>query len=104
MRVGGETMQTTMVRPIGKRNQVTIPHQLLKRLGLHPGDFVNFVQEEKGILLKPVEVVEKEEAWAKEDLDAMERLFKEQKHKKEYVSFSDTKSALSYLRKSIKKK
>lgn len=97
-------MQTTTVRPIGKRNQVTIPHQLLKRLGLHPGDFVNFIQEEKGILLKPVEVVEKEEAWTEEELEAMERLFKEQKRKKEYIRFSNSSAALKYLRKIIKKK
>lgn len=97
-------MQTTMIRPIGKRNQVTIPHQLLKRLGLHPGDFVNFIQEEKGILLKPVEVVEKEGIWTKEELDAIDRAFKEQKRKKEYIRFSDASSAFKYLREIIKKK
>ena len=97
-------MQTTMIRPIGTRNQITIPHQLLKRLGLHPGDFVNFTQEGKAILLKPVAVVEKEEVWTKEELEAMERLLKEQKQKKEYVRFSDAQSALRYLRKIVRKK
>jgi len=96
-------MKATLIRPIGRRNQVTIPNQLLKRLGLHPGDFVNFVQEGKAILLKPMEVVEKEE-WTKEDLDAMQRLFKEQKCKKQYIGFGDTQSALNYLRKIMKQK
>lgn len=97
-------MKTTLIRPIGKKNQVTIPSQLLKRLGLRPGDFVNFIQEGKVILLKPVEVVEKEEVWTKEELDAMETLFKEQRCKKEYLRFSDSQSALKYLKKIMKKR
>ena len=97
-------MQLALIRPIGRRNQVTIPPQLLKRLGLHPGDLVNFRQEKEGILLKPVDVVERNEDWTKEDLEGMERLFEKQKNKKDYVRFNDSKSALKYLRKIMKKK
>lgn len=97
-------MKTALIRPIGKRNQVTIPVQLLKGLRLHPGDLVNFRQEKEGILMKPVEVVERDEDWTKEELDAMERLFEKQKEKKDYVRFNDPKSALNYLRKIMKKK
>ena len=97
-------MPLTMVRPISRRNQITIPQQLLKRLGLHPGDFVNFAQEGKTILLKPVEMVEKEDAWTKEDLGGMEREFLRQKNKKEYVQFENSQSAISYLRKITKRK
>jgi AbrB family looped-hinge helix DNA binding protein len=96
-------MKTILIRTIGRRNQVTIPAQLLERLGLHPGDFINFIPEKNGILLRPVEVVEREE-WTKEELSAIKKSFIEQKQKKEYISFVDTKSAISYLRKIIKKK
>lgn len=97
-------MKTTLIRPIGKRNQITIPVQLLKGLRLHPGDFVGFSSDREGILLKPVEVVEKEEAWRQEDLDAMEKQFTEQTGKKEYVRFADSQSALKYLKKLSQKK
>lgn len=97
-------MQLSTIRPIGKRNQITIPAQLLKRFGLHPGDLVNFRQGKEGILLKPVEVVERDEEWTKEELDAMERLFEKQKGKKDYVRFNDVESGLKYLRQIMKKK
>ncbi|MDO8748995.1 MAG: AbrB/MazE/SpoVT family DNA-binding domain-containing protein [Candidatus Omnitrophota bacterium] len=97
-------MQLALIRPIGRRNQITIPPQLLKRFGLHPGDLVNFRQEREGILMKPVEVVERKEAWTKEDLEDMERTFEKQKEKKEYIRFSDSDSALKHLRKIMKKK
>lgn len=98
-------MKTTLFRPIGKRNQVTIPSQLLKRLRLHPGDFVGFnYSGQEGILLKPVEIVEKEENWTEEELKAMQKSFEEQTKKKEYIQFSNSKSALKYLRKIIKEK
>jgi len=97
-------MHLTMIRPIGRRNQITIPPYLLKRFGLHPGDLVNFRQEREGILMKPVDVVERNQAWTKEDLDAMERLFEKQKEKKDYIRFDNSKSALKYLRKIMKKR
>lgn len=97
-------MKTALIRPIGKRNQVTIPVQLLKGLRLHPGDFVGFSSRREGILLKPVEVVEKEETWTQEELDTMERQLTEQTRKKEYTRFPDSQSALKYLRKLSQKK
>lgn len=97
-------MQLALIRPIGRRNQITIPPQLLKRFGLHPGDLVNFRQEREGILMKPVEVVERNEDWTKEDLEDMKSCFEKQKEKKDYIRFNDSGSALKHLKKIIKKK
>ena len=97
-------MQLALIRPIGRRNQITIPPQLLKRFGLHPGDLVNFRQEREGILMKPVEVVERNEDWTKEDLEDMKSCFEKQKEKKDYTRFNDSGSALKHLKKIIKKK
>lgn len=49
--------------------------------------------------MKPVEVVRRGEDWTKEELDAMERMFKKQKENKDYIRFNNTNNALKYLRK-----
>lgn len=97
-------MQLTLIRPIGRRNQITIPPQLLKNFDLHPGDLINFRQDKEGILMKPVEVVERKEDWAQEDIADMEGLFEKQKQNKEYIHFNDSEGALNYLRKIMKRK
>ncbi len=43
--------------------QVTLPADLRKKFNLAEGDFLEAEAVEKGILLKPVTVVEREKAW-----------------------------------------
>jgi bifunctional DNA-binding transcriptional regulator/antitoxin component of YhaV-PrlF toxin-antitoxin module len=43
--------------------QVTLPADLSKKFNLAEGDFLEAEAVEKGILLKPVTVVEREKAW-----------------------------------------
>ena len=43
--------------------QVTLPADLRKKFNLTEGDFLEAEAVEKGILLKPVTVVEREKAW-----------------------------------------
>lgn len=42
---------------IQEKGQVTIPLQIRKKLQLKKGDFVTFVETDKGIVLKPAEVI-----------------------------------------------
>lgn len=97
-------MKTTLIRPIGRRNQVTLPAELLKRLSLKPGDLVDFEPREEGILLRPVAIVKKEEAWHEEDLDAIEELIEKQVRKGQYLEFDSSKKAIGALKKRIKKR
>lgn len=43
--------------------QITIPAELRKRFNLEEGDYLEAEAVEEGILLKPVTVVEREQAW-----------------------------------------
>lgn len=52
-------MSGRSVRQINERNQVTIPPELLKQLAIRPGDLVHLSLQNGGIMLQPVEVVER---------------------------------------------
>ena len=55
-------MSGKSVRQVNERNQVTIPPELLKQLAIRPGDLVHLSLQQGGILLQPVEVVERKPA------------------------------------------
>lgn len=97
-------MKITLIRAIGRRNQVTLPPELLKRLKIKPGDLVDFEPRDEGILIKPVEIVKKEESWQEADLDALEKLIEKQVRKGQYIEFDSSKKAIGSLKKRTKKK
>ena len=49
--------------PVGKRGVLYMPKKVLKSYELAEGDYVEISETEKGILLKPKSVVDKEYAW-----------------------------------------
>ena len=55
-------MSGKSVRQVNERNQVTIPPELLKQLAIRPGDLVHLSLQNGGIMLQPVEVVERKPA------------------------------------------
>ena len=55
-------MSAKVVRQVNERNQVTIPPELLKQLAIRPGDLVHLSLQNGGIMLQPVEVVERRPA------------------------------------------
>lgn len=55
-------MSARVVRQVNERNQVTIPPELLKQLAIRPGDLVHLSLNNGGIMLQPVEVVERKHA------------------------------------------
>ena len=42
---------------IQEKGQVTIPREIRKKLDLKKGDLVTFVETEKGVIIKPAEVI-----------------------------------------------
>lgn len=59
--------------------QVTIPADLRKQFNLEEGDYLEVVATTAGILLKPVSVVEREQAWDKV-MEVMEHVHAKQPH------------------------
>lgn len=57
--------------------QVTIPTELRKQFNLEEGDYLEAEATSAGILLKPVSVVEREQAWDKV-IEAMENVHDKQ--------------------------
>ncbi len=96
-------MRTTHIRPVGPRNQVTIPAEILNTFRIKPHDLISFSRTDEGILMKPVVVVDKNEAWEKEELDALKKIIAKQVKAGEYVEFNTPKKALNSLRKKLRK-
>ena len=55
----------TKLSVVQEKGQVTIPTEIRKKLGLKKGDYVAFVETERGVLIAPREVVAQ---------DALERI------------------------------
>jgi len=49
-------MSTPAVR-VQKKGQVTIPFEIRKKLNLKTGDLVTFVETDRGVVIKPAEVI-----------------------------------------------
>ncbi|MCX6384392.1 MAG: AbrB/MazE/SpoVT family DNA-binding domain-containing protein [Actinobacteria bacterium] len=52
-----------MVTKIRERSQITLPAEILKKLNLKPGDSVDIDIEGDKIILKPVLVIDRSQAW-----------------------------------------
>jgi len=44
-------------------SQITLPARIRRKFRLSEGDYLEVTEVKEGILLKPVEVVEREKAW-----------------------------------------
>ena len=87
-------MPTPVVR-VQEKGQVTIPLEIRQKLNLKKGDLVTFVETEKGVVIKPAEVVViealdqigqalKEKGLSLEDLIERGREIREELVEKEY--------------------
>jgi AbrB family looped-hinge helix DNA binding protein len=56
-----------------KFSQITLPVEVRRKLNLADGDYLEAEVVEEGVLLKPVAVIEKDEAW-QQVFEAMERV------------------------------
>lgn len=52
-----------MVTKIRERSQITLPSEILKKLNLKPGDSVDIDIEGDKIIIKPVLVIDRSQAW-----------------------------------------
>lgn len=87
-----------MLRQPNIQGQVTIPKEYLKRIGFDPtSDYFDIELKDDTIVLKPVTV---EPKYTKEELEKIEKLFKEPKNKGKV--HKSTKEALEALRKMMK--
>ena len=91
-------MRTTNIRPVGPRNQVTLPREAMELFKIRPHDLVNFICTKEGILMKPVAIVDKTRSFGEDDLDAIEKSIEEQVKTGNYTEFSDSGKALNFLK------
>ncbi len=54
---GGFPMSTVRLSRVQEKGQVTIPTKIRKKLKLKKGDLVSFVETERGVVIKPAEVI-----------------------------------------------
>lgn len=53
-------MSLTQLRP---KNQITLPSAIVKKLGLHSGDYIDITAKPDRAIIKPKVVVDKNQAW-----------------------------------------
>jgi len=88
-----------MLRQPNIQGQITIPKEFLKRIGFDPNsDYFDIELKDGTIMLRPVTV---EPKYTKEELEKIERLFKDPKNKGKV--YESSKKALRILRKMIGK-
>ncbi len=62
------------ITKVGPKNQITIPAELVKRLGLKRGDFLEVQADENGLHLVPQKLIPRDQAWYwTKEWQAMER-------------------------------
>jgi AbrB family looped-hinge helix DNA binding protein len=54
---GRRQMAATRTSVVQEKGQVTIPVEIRRKLGLKPGDMVEFVETEEGVVIAPRQVV-----------------------------------------------
>lgn len=87
----------TLLRQIGKRNQLTIPARLLRTLGIHPGEYVELTEDHGKITILPKSIEDKKLSageWKK-----LERLVSKQVKEKKYTQYKQANSARKHLEK-----
>ncbi|MBI5700284.1 hypothetical protein HZC34_00345 [Candidatus Saganbacteria bacterium] len=85
-----------MVEKIKKENLLRIPNLVLKRVGLHPGDYVEVADDGYKIIITPKSV---DEAFSDEELLKLEKLSKGKKGK----AFKNSEALSRHLDKLSKK-
>ena len=87
--------EPSALRQISRRNQLTLPADLLARLGLRPGDWVEVRAEGPSVILRPRVV---EDPYTQEDLRALGRLVRRQRKAGQYKEFKTAAATLHHLR------
>ena len=90
-----------MVIKISSKHQVTIPKDIAETFHLKKGDVLEVERQGNKIIMIPKEVI-LEDKYPLEDLESADKALSKGMAKEE-VSFKSSKSALSYLRKKMKK-
>lgn len=90
-----------MLRHINKRNQITIPPEVLKTAGVHPGDYLEVTSKDGVIILIPKDIEDK--SLTNKEWDKLEEKVKTQQEKKEYTSYTDIEEAKKHSKKLMKK-
>jgi antitoxin MazE len=84
---------------ITKKGQVSIPKEIREKLGLKPGDRIEFIIENGKLVGIPVMLVPKEQAyfWTKE-WQALEKSTEEDKRKGKIHEFNNEDEAIEWLK------
>lgn len=85
---------------LGKRHQVTIPAQTMKRLGLKPGEELELVESGKAIVLVPRKDIPKDQRWYYTDewQKMMQEAFDELEQGKVIGPFNTAEEAIRALK------
>lgn len=63
-----------MITQLRRRSQVTLPSEVVKKMRLHEGDNLDIVVEDDKIIIKPVLIIDRSQAWFwSEEWQASER-------------------------------
>ena len=97
-------MVKRVLRPIGVKNQLTIPPWILKEVGVCAGDYLELLprKKEHGFLVRlvrPIPVAE--EDYTEEDLLALRRLVDDQLSKGEYTKYDTPEKAMEHCQQLI---
>lgn len=52
-----------MITKLRERSQITLPAEIVKKLKLHPGDNLDVFVEDDKIIVKPVLIIDRSQAW-----------------------------------------
>jgi AbrB family looped-hinge helix DNA binding protein len=85
---------------LGKRHQVTIPVQTIKRLGLKAGEELELVESEKAIVLVPRKHIPKDQRWYYTDewQKMMQEAFEDLKAGRMHGPFDTAEEAIRALK------
>lgn len=92
------------LRKLNQRNQITLPQSVVKKMGVHDGDFLYVYAEKERIILKPVAITEKDEAFSPDEWEKLEAHVARQTKYNEYTEYTNLADAKSHLTKRMKKK
>lgn len=52
-----------MITKLRGRSQITLPNEILKKMNLNPGDNLDITIEDDKIIIKPVLIIDRSQAW-----------------------------------------
>lgn len=83
---------------VGSRHQVTIPKEIVEKLQLKSGDYVEVTLEDSKVVIVPKAVVDREEAWFwSKEWQEMEREADEALAKGDYKEFDNVEDLIRDL-------